>query len=351
MDNDNEAPSSSDVYSPGLSGKDNFATTIFDSHSDLTLIVGHAEVNDPGKRLLVCSRALARASPVFDRMLFGSLAESQRSAAHEWIVRLPEDAPEEMELFCYITHGLIRKVPRVVTQDQLVQLTLLTHYYDATLALAPWVRQWLAAIPLPVADDEMQLFQILWTSYELGQRRTFESTARRLVLDCPMSTDRLELQEILGGHLSEIISRVDMIRIETVRSMLELFRELTDVLVVVDEKPRWCRHASYMGPHRCESMILGSVVFCLTRANLWPIPAAQDVCKSLSVMRTYKQLANIVIHDIGQPEKNGKDHTQCNPRGFLLERLQRALANMADPLLEGHRGAVEDRSHIFGSSN
>lgn len=240
MGNDNEeAPSSSDIDSPGSTGKDGFATTIFDSHSDLTLIVGgHAGVNDPGKRLLVCSRALARASPVFDSMLFGSLAESQRSAAHEWIVRLPEDALEVMELFCYITHGLVRKVPRVVTQDQLVQLTLLTHYYDATLALAPWVRQWLAAIPLPVADDEMQMFQILWTSYELGQRCTFESTARRLVLDCPMSTERFELEESLGGHLSEIISRVDMIRTETVRSMLELFRELTDVLVVVDEKPR-----------------------------------------------------------------------------------------------------------------
>jgi hypothetical protein len=85
-------------------------------------------------------------------------------------------------------------------------------------------------------------------------------------------------------------------------------------------------------------MILGSVVFCLTRANLWPIPEAQDVEES--VMGLYRLLANVVIHDIGVGERRGDDHAKCNPRSFLMERLQRILADMADPLVEGERAYV-----------
>lgn len=321
-------------------------TTIIDPHGDLTLEVGSGNGLDASTcSFLVCSRALARASPVFERMLFGSLAESQSQgkATKQWVVALPADDPSATETFCWISHGVVRKITKTMTRAQLVGLTLLTHYYDATEVLTPWLGRWLASIPEPATDDELELFENLWTCYELGLRRTFESTARRLVLDCPISLERVKLDDNLTSHLSDIISRVDAIRLETIDSMLDLLRDLTDILVVVDEKPRWCRYASHLGPHRCESMILGSVVFCLTRANLWPIPGAQDICENQSVMSLYKQLVNIVIHDIGQPEKNGGDHAKCNPRGFLLEQLQKVLADMADPLLEGQRGHVEDQ--------
>ena len=112
-----------------------------------------------------------------------------------------------------------------------------------------------------------------------------------------------------------------MIKIGPVCSRLELFRELTDVLVVVDKQPRWCRHGLYMDPGRCEFMILGSMVFCLTRANLWPIPEPQKVCKSMSVMALYKQLANIVIHDIEQPEKKWQRLHEVQPQRLLVREI------------------------------
>jgi hypothetical protein len=118
--------------------------------------------------------------------------------------------------------------------------------------------------------------------------------------------------------------------------MLALFRDLSSILIVVDEQPRLYKYASYMVPHRCESMILGSVDFFLTRANLWPIPEAQDVEKS--VMALYRLLANVVIHDIRMGKRREDDHAKCNPRGFLMERLQRIVADMADPLVEGGEG-------------
>lgn len=127
-------------------------------------------------------------------------------------------------------------------------------------------------------------------------------------------------------------------RQKTLASMLNLMRELTEVLLVVDEKPRWCRHASFMGPHRCESMILGSITFCLARAGLWPIPDAANVNES--ILTLHRVLANIVIHDIGA-ERKGSDHTHCNPREFVMDRLKRILADMEDPVHEADRRALE----------
>ena len=131
--------------------------------------------------------------------------------------------------------------------------------------------------------------------------------------------------------MSDTISRLHDIRLQTISAMLRLFTQMSNILTVVDEKPRWCRHASYMGPHRCESMILGSIVFCLTRAGLWPIPPAEDVDES--VLGLFQKLTGIVVHDIGQPERKGEDHSGCNPRQFLIDRLQRILAEIPDPLM------------------
>lgn len=115
---------------------------------------------------------------------------------------------------------------------------------------------------------------------------------------------------------------------------------MVETLIVVDERPRWCRHASYMGPHRCESMILGSITFCLARAGLWPLPEARDV--EYSIVDLYAKLTGLVIHDIG--ETNGKpaaDHSECNPRQYLLDKLRQAMQEIPGPLTKVHTEHLE----------
>lgn len=306
-----------------------------DPRGDITLNIGPA---DSSKEFIVCSRTLARTSPVLERMLYGSFAESKPEPPSEWTINLPEVNPLPFALLAYISHGEFGSIPKTLTVDELFELINLTHYYDCTPILAPWADRWLNSIHEPASSDELEMYKVLFIAQELGDKRTFEITARRLVLESCLTLERETLQTHLSGHLGTIIDRIDAIRENTIKAMLGLFRDLSSILVVVDEQPRWCRYASYMGPHRCESMILGSVVFCLTRANLWPIPDAAEIDES--VMALYRQLTNVVIHDIGQMEKKGNDHGKCNPRGFLLERLQRILADMADPLVEGERGYV-----------
>ncbi|KAM0708496.1 hypothetical protein Q7P35_005148 [Cladosporium inversicolor] len=326
----------SQLSSIEASGKPQDANTFtVDPRGDLTLNIGFS---DSSKKFLVCSRTLSRISPVLERMLYGSFAESRSECATGWTIDLPDVNPLPFALLAYISHGEFGSIPKTLNVEELFELIILTHYYDCTQILAPWAERWLSNINEPASSNELEMYKVLFICQELGDKRTFEITARRLVLESCLNLERERLHEHLGGHLCAIIDRIDAIRENTIKAMLALFRDLSNILVVVDEQPRWCKYASYMGPHRCESMILGSVVFCLTRANLWPIPEAQDIEES--VMALYRQLANIVIHDIGQGERRGDDHAKCNPRGFLLERLQRILAEMADPLVEGERAYV-----------
>lgn len=116
--------------------------------------------------------------------------------------------------------------------------------------------------------------------------------------------------------------------------MLEVFRDMAEALMVVDERPRWCHHAGWMSHHRCESMILGSMTFCLARAKLWPLPEAEDV--EYSVLGLYGKLTNIVIHDIGEEKEVRKDHAECNPLQRLLRELERIMDEIPNPVTEAH---------------
>ncbi len=123
--------------------------------------------------------------------------------------------------------------------------------------------------------------------------------------------------------------------------MMDIFRDFTDLLVVVDEKPRWCQHATFMGPHRCESMILGSVTFCLTRAGLWPIPDAEYI--DMSVMDLHERLLNLVMHDIGIEGTKGPDHRGCNPREFLMDGIGAIVTRIPNPVNDNHKQQLDQQ--------
>ncbi|KAF6782184.1 nuclear pore protein-like protein, partial [Colletotrichum sojae] len=316
--------------------------TELDPRGDVVFVVGSrsaAAENTPARRFRLCSRTMARASPVFDRMLHGNFAESKPAAAAavgsagppaDWVVDLPDDDAAAYDLFASIAHGSFRRVPRGLGVGRLYDLTVLTHYYDATPMLTPWLQGWMVGIgETPDGGDEgMLMLKLLWISWELGHKQLFETTARRMVMEC-RGIFLGDESGIEGLNMPPDV--IASIRTQTIQAIMDVFRDLAEKLVIIDEGPRWCRHASYMGPHRCESMILGSMTFCLTRAGLWPVPDAADVDES--VVGLYSSLMNLVIHDIGRPgEKNGVDHSECNPRGFLMGRIKDILADVQNPV-------------------
>lgn len=101
-------------------------------------------------------------------------------------------------------------------------------------------------------------------------------------------------------------------------------------LLIVDEGPRWCHHATWFGHHRCESMILGSIMSGLSRVRLWPLPDAKDA--SYSVLKLYEKLDSVVVHDIARETENGADHQVCNPSQHLKSAMKNIMDGIPDRL-------------------
>lgn len=123
------------------------------------------------------------------------------------------------------------------------------------------------------------------------------------------------------------IENIGSIRFQTIDSLLEVFRQLIQHLIVVDEGPRLCHHASWLGPHRCESMMLGSLTFCLSRAGLWPLPDTANVKDSISDL--HFKLNAVVIQDLGQVKEDMRDHKCCNPSKRLSEAVVEIMTEIS----------------------
>ncbi|CAG7561794.1 unnamed protein product [Fusarium equiseti] len=193
-----------------------------------------------------------------------------------------------MSIFLRISHGQF--VPQDPSIDELYDLTVLSIFYDGTGILEPWIQRWVPSVEDKARATEEAMVKGLWIGWEFGRKDTFARIARRLLMESRGS----EYPDIQTPP--EIIEQILAIHISTIQALLDVIGQLISHLLVVDERPRWCRHAEWMGPHRCESMILGSITFCLARAGLWPLPKAEDVRDS--IVGLHRKLKGLVIHDI-----------------------------------------------------
>ncbi|KAI0146792.1 hypothetical protein BJ166DRAFT_629301 [Pestalotiopsis sp. NC0098] len=247
-----------------------------DPWGDLTLRIGpDGEAED----YIVDPRALARASPVFERMLYGDFAEGNQSAGEAiggWTVRLPDDNPWTMGRFLSTMHGKYDESLGVLSIDEIYDLILVAHYYDAIKLLQPWAGAWLDHVKSLTEDVHAPPLKMLWIAWELGSVPLVHEICRCIVLEF----DAADFANALGDANVQtppgVLEHLKSAREEILFSLLQPLRDLVDQLLVVDESPRWCRHAVWMGPHRCESIILGSLVFSLSRAQLWPLPEIAD---------------------------------------------------------------------------
>ncbi|KAK7963988.1 hypothetical protein PG996_008324 [Apiospora saccharicola] len=205
------------------------ALKVMDADGDLLLKVGTTKcttspafsggphLHDVVFTFQVCSRTLARSSPVWKAMLFGGFAESKPKEG-DWIVSLPDDSPEAMSTLLGIIHAKFEGVPllnHLITSHDLFNLTVLTDKYDLTHILRPWARTWLDC----VWDSGMCGFkhhlELLWITWELGDQERFTSTASYLAqnmknktaLECALTPPEVT-ETILELHYAAIDSLV-----------------------------------------------------------------------------------------------------------------------------------------------
>jgi hypothetical protein len=145
---------------------------IIDPHGDLQLIVGGSEV-----LFQVCSRALARSSPVWNGMLYGQFAEGKEQQNGDlWEVPLLEEDPDALRVILFIVHCNFEALPTKVPFDLFFRLTVLSDKYDMVAFLKGFWRRWNhwgASESQLVCMSPGQLTQRLWISHTLGDAENF----------------------------------------------------------------------------------------------------------------------------------------------------------------------------------
>lgn len=127
---------------------DESSPIVLDDLGDLRL-----EVGEHKKAFIVCSRAMARSSPVFRSMLYGGYAESKPTEG-QWVVHLPEDNDMAFAVILNIIHLRMTQVPMLLpgtdraplSEDSdilLHHLAVLADKYLLLSLLQPWANAWL----------------------------------------------------------------------------------------------------------------------------------------------------------------------------------------------------------------
>lgn len=149
---------------------------IIDKGGDLRLEVGANHRDDPVS-FLVCSKTLARRSPIFKTMFLGPFAESSKSADGEWVVQLPDDHPHGFRIVMDIIHSNFAMVPISLEKEclksdssgdsRLYEIARMTHKFDMVDVVRPWINNWLEEaslyhISIPEPHFHGQLIWVAW---------------------------------------------------------------------------------------------------------------------------------------------------------------------------------------------
>lgn len=114
--------------------------TPIDPRGDLTLVVGE----ETKAHLLVCSRAMARASPAFSAMLNGQSREAKlwSNPYSSWTVTLPDDDPMAFKIILRIIHSQLHLVTSKLSRKLFFKLYVLADKYLMKDLILPFATLW-----------------------------------------------------------------------------------------------------------------------------------------------------------------------------------------------------------------
>ena len=167
------------------------AAPMFSPPADMKIVASDGDVifqvgqHDPAKTMLVSSKVLASHSRVFNAMLNGSWAESQKvSRASPGICTFPDDDAENFLWLCELMHQhqLSEEIPSVELSI-LYEFTELCDKYDCTAVAREQAKIW-------VLDLLSQTFRpencdLLWITYIFDLWEEFHSVSIHLIMELP----------------------------------------------------------------------------------------------------------------------------------------------------------------------
>lgn len=289
-----------------------------------------------------------------------------------------EDDTKALGILFQVAHLQFEQVPVTLGYKQLVEVATLCDKFDCAKLVKPWLEVWLKGEESKsmVIGQENWLF-IAWV---FGRREVFETLAKRLVMEIRISESgglcskfgmpleepmppaitgmlsstfisrlfgemSLDFLDTQMAHEFTILDSICAIRLNIIKELLEI--PYTTVRQLLSARSPRCRR----GDDACDSLIYGSIIRGLERANLWPRKQPEDI--RMNVTQVSNALKTLKIHrlchcenpDVKEP---GRSHRGCGKSSFT-EKVEHCLSVMPDPVLDIHRKHMQ-RQHdiLFG---
>jgi len=312
----------------------------FDELGDLWLVVP-CTTHDGSSRTIrfrVCSRTLARCSPVFRTMLYGSFAESRPAAgdAAEWTITLEDEDALALEDLLHVMHGryedfsLDTRLPDSGSSgfiEALYDFMTVVDKYDCAGMTRPWSQSWVSLLREAPTMDRQLLRRIAWILYQLGDRAGYESVVRTLVIEFPPSgLGELEMFGDVGEDQDdEIIAEAPGLEDSIASHRRSLINTLLDSVRHLEKTAfsgmsSYCAVRSAPNEEReaCQERLRMAAIRHLLLCGFWPLP--RDL-KSVSL--TPRELERLLA------KVNATTVTSALPSTYSRPGLDDTMASQA----------------------
>ncbi|KAB5545680.1 hypothetical protein GE09DRAFT_1224637 [Coniochaeta sp. 2T2.1] len=314
----------------------------FDSMGDLILRIG-----TPPTSCEVCSRTVARSSPVFKSMLDKGFWVESKPDDGDWVVNLPADNIVGFSILLLILHGHIRKVPSTLAEYRTAgpKIDTVTDilYQVAKTADKPGASEGRLAGSAPLdcvalGDEHMvndELYYLVLSAYirpiseedeDHIELAAFNKNGDTVSLDFP-SGEENEIIEIM-----DISDRVAKKRMHLLRTILEAARSLLD-REALGNYTRCFRHdtdnAPAWGPPTVSKAEGGKLLhrykYSLGMAGLWPFPTAENYRGSVSELQA--QILDVQRAFVGRSAKYERFCASrgCDPTESMINYVDELL--------------------------
>ncbi|KAI4596374.1 hypothetical protein KJ359_005503 [Pestalotiopsis sp. 9143b] len=299
---------------------------------------GH-HTHTKAKTFRVCSKSLARASPVMEAMFSGRFRE-----AHETHVSFPDDSPDLMDMLIRLAHGdtgaldgvntIVRLYLEYHTQadptytfvDEFYELVVLADKYLMTQKLQQSVSKRIGRLGewedymvdvLPHDDEDYHAHQrvekSMWIACVFGDLELYQSLFPHLV--------RYRGKEDLFQEVMEpqgVADHVHWARLQELRGWLAPVHNAIRALAT-DTDPTdlyLCKQRRREDRQRCQADTLKIMTEHLQEMSLWPLPEAEDIAGQVS------RYFDIEIEDIALGL--GCLHEDCAIERNILRQISKA---------------------------
>jgi len=164
-----------------------------DRHGDVTLqLTKNSNGSDDGVHsILVSSKVIALASPVFSAMMSPHFREGQRSTLGTLDpIPLPDDDTEAVTVLCHILHFNYSALPARADLELFKNLALLCDKYDCVTPLRFISEQWL--LMWEKTAEKKELETLLFISYIFDRAERFSALSTRIIKEFTGDLKQLE---------------------------------------------------------------------------------------------------------------------------------------------------------------